>query len=60
MKLVNDLGYRLSPQLIKAIYRKAYQLDANVVIINKAKWNWADIAMFEDEDCIDWHIYVQG
>ena len=60
MKMVNDLGFRLSPTLIKAIYRKAYNLEATEIVVNKAKWNWADISLFDGNDCIDWHISINA
>ena len=60
MTMVNDLQFRLSENLIKAIYRKAYKLDADTIVINKAKYNWADIALFEGENCIDWHISISA
>ena len=60
MKIVNDLCFKMSPQLIKNIYREAYRLEATSVKINKAKWNQADVTMFEDDDCIEWHIKIYG
>ena len=58
IEIVNELHRKLSPGLIKAIYKAAHNLDTNLVIINDAKWNWADIALFENNDCIDWNYYV--
>ncbi len=58
MKIVNDLCFKMSPQLIKNIYREAYRLEATKVEVNKAKWNWADVTMFEGDDCIEWHINI--
>ena len=60
VKLTNDLCYKLSPELIKAIYRKAYLLDATEVVVNKAKWDWADLNLYDGNDCIAEHLYAQA
>lgn len=60
MKFVNNSKVSfLGTDLIKKIYARAYRLDANVIIVNNAKYNrYAEIELFEDEDCIDEHIDV--
>lgn len=58
MKFTNLSG-NLGNDLIKAIYSEAYKLEANEIIVNVSKYNkWADIALFEGNDCICWHIIV--
>ena len=48
---VNFLG----KDLIKAIYKVAGKLDADYVVVDKARYNkYAEISLFEDNNCIDW------
>ena len=58
MKFTNLSG-NIGNNLIRAIYSEAYKLEANEIIVNRSKYNkWADISLFNDTDCIDWHIIV--
>ena len=48
---VNFLG----KDLIKAIYKVAGKLDADYAVVDKARYNkYAEISLFEDNNCIDW------
>ena len=45
----------LGKDLIKAIYYTAYKLEANYVVVNKARYNrYAEVELYENNDCIDW------
>ena len=55
----NNLSGIIGKELIKEIYSTAYRLEADEIVVNKAKYNkYADIALFQGNDCIDWHIIV--
>lgn len=48
MKFENYAG-NLGNELIKAIYSRAYQLEANVIIVHRAKYNkYAVVDLFEE------------
>ena len=45
----------LGKDLIKAIYSTAYRLEANYVVVNKARYNmYAEVELYENDNCIDW------
>lgn len=45
----------LGKDLIKEIYATCNKLDANYVVVNKAKYNkYAEVALFNANDCVDW------
>lgn len=47
MKFDNFAG-NIGKDLIKAIYAKAYRLDANYIVVHKAKYNkYAVVSLFE-------------
>ncbi len=56
--LHNDLNFRLTKELVNAIYSSAYRLEATDVVINKANGRWADIELDADDGCIAWHYQV--
>lgn len=56
LKIDNNTNVNfLGKDLIKAIYSVAGRLDANYVVVDKARYNkYAEISLFEDNNCIDW------
>lgn len=45
----------LGKDLIKKIYTVAYRLEANYVVVNKARYNmYAEVELYEDDNCISW------
>lgn len=58
MKFTNLSG-NIGNDLIKAIYSAAYRLEATEIVVNKAQYNiYADIGLFCEDGCIDWHYCV--
>lgn len=49
----------LGRELLAEIYRTAGRLYADEVVVNEAKYNrYAEIELFEDGNCIDWHYSI--
>ncbi len=52
MEFVN-LNGNIGNELIKKIYATAHRLEANCIIVHKAKYNkYAVVDLFLDDDCI--------
>lgn len=52
---VTNLSRNTGNKLMKAIYKKAYELDATEVVINKVSYEkYAVVNMFEGNDAICW------
>jgi len=54
MKITNCTKYQfIGKNLLKAVMREAYSLEATEIIINKARYNkWAEVDLYEDGNCI--------
>jgi len=54
MKITNCTKYQfIGKNLLKAVMREAYSLEATEIIINKARYNkWAEVELYEDGNCI--------
>ena len=58
MKFTN-LSRNLGSDLIKAIYSAAYRLEADEIVVNKSIYGrYADVALFDGGNCIEWHYIV--
>lgn len=54
-----NLAGNLGNDLIKAIYAAAHRLEATEIVVNSAKYGkYADVTLYADEGCIDWHYIV--
>lgn len=57
-KLDESIGI-CSPELVSEIYRIAKKLEADFVQVEYADWNYAEVTLFEGNDCIDWGMPVR-
>lgn len=50
-----NLSGNIGNDLIKKIYATAYRLEANHIVVHKAKYNrYAKVDLFLNDDCICW------
>ena len=53
--VVTNLSRNIGNDLIKKIYATAYRLEANRIVVHKAKYNkYARVDLFLNNDCICW------
>ena len=57
-RLVVENVYRLSPELLRQIYKLAHKLGADRVVVEEGRWKYAEVTLFEGNNCIEWNIPV--
>lgn len=58
IKVINNTGRNLGDKLVKEIYKVAYRLEADEVIVNKVKTNsYAEVQLNNTfyNGCVDWN-----
>lgn len=54
-----NLSGNIGNYLIKKIYATAHKLEANHIVVNKAKYNrYAKVDLFLNDDCICWDYVI--